>query len=124
MLYGLLVTLFVFVCFLLIMVILIQQGKGGLGLGSIGGGAQMLFGGSGGQDIFQKITWILGSIFMFGSLGLFVLGSRGVKFAPTLRKKTPITRQAPKTAMPTTSKKPITDVQPITGKLPQQEAKK
>lgn len=73
MIFGLLVTLFVFVCLLLVLVILVQQGKGGLGLGSIGGGAQMLFGGSGGQDVFQKITWILGSIFMLGSLGLALM---------------------------------------------------
>lgn len=55
------------------LVILVQQSKGGLGLGSLGGGAQMLFGGSGGTDIFQKITWILGAIFMFGSLVLALM---------------------------------------------------
>jgi len=76
MLFGFLLTLFIFVCFLLILVILVQQGKGGLGLGSIGGGAQMLFGGSGGQDLFQKITWTLGAIFMAGSFILFVLGAK------------------------------------------------
>jgi len=105
MLYGLLVTLFVFVCLLLILVILIQQGKGGLGLGSIGGGAQMLFGGSGGQDIFQKITWTLGAIFMLGSLGLFILGSKGIRFTSILGKKTPVRRQVPKPAMPTAATK-------------------
>ena len=86
MLYGLLVALLVFVCMLLILVILIQQGKGGIGLGSSFGGAQMLFGGSGGQDIFQKITWTLGGIFMLGSLGLFLLGSKGVDYSAYLSK--------------------------------------
>ena len=76
MLLGLVITLFAFICFLLVLLILIQQGKGGLGLGSLGGGAQMLFGGSGGQDIFQKITWVLGGIFMFGSLILALLKSK------------------------------------------------
>jgi len=76
MLLGLVITLFAFVCFLLVLIILIQQGKGGLGIGSLGGGAQMLFGGSGGQDIFQKITWVLGGIFMFGSLILALLKSK------------------------------------------------
>jgi preprotein translocase subunit SecG len=71
--FALLTTLFVFVCFLLILLILIQKGKGTMGLGSIGGGAQMLFGGSGGQDLFQKMTWILGAIFMFGSLILSIM---------------------------------------------------
>lgn len=76
MLLGLVITLFAFVCFLLVLVILVQQGKGGMGLGSLGGGAQMLFGGSGGQDIFQKITWVLGAIFMFGSLVLALLKTK------------------------------------------------
>ena len=44
-----------------------------MGLGSIGGGSQMLFGGSGGQDVFQKATWTLGVIFMVGSLGLAMM---------------------------------------------------
>lgn len=44
-----------------------------MGLGNLGGGTQLLFGGSGGQDLFQKITWILGSIFLFGSLALSIV---------------------------------------------------
>jgi len=77
MLLGLFIALFAFVCMLLVLIILIQQGKGGMGLGSLGGGAQMLFGGSGGADIFQKITWVLGAIFMLGSLVLALLKSKG-----------------------------------------------
>ncbi|MFC1842835.1 preprotein translocase subunit SecG [Candidatus Dependentiae bacterium] len=107
MLYGLLVTLFVSVCFLLILIILIQQGKGGLGLGAMGGGAQMLFGGSGGQDIFQKITWVLGAIFMFGSLLLFLLGSKGVNYSRYLGKKKALNKVIPQPAMPKATKNPF-----------------
>lgn len=70
MLYELLVTLFVILCFVLILLILIQKGKSSMGLGGLGGGTQLLFGGSGGQDLFQKMTWVLGTIFMVGSLVL------------------------------------------------------
>jgi len=56
--------------------ILIQKGKSSMGLGGLGGGSQMLFGGSGGQDIFQKITWILTAIFLFGSLVLSIMKTR------------------------------------------------
>lgn len=73
MVYGLLLTLFVICCFLLILLVLIQKGKGGMGIGQMGGQAQMLFGSSGGQDLFQKITWGLGFIFMAGSLGLSLM---------------------------------------------------
>lgn len=74
-LYYLLVTLFVILCFFLAMIILLQKGKGSLGLGYLGGSTQMLFGGSGGQDLFQKITWIMGGLFMVGSLVLAIMKS-------------------------------------------------
>ncbi|MDZ4154146.1 preprotein translocase subunit SecG, partial [Methylicorpusculum sp.] len=73
MLYGLLITLFVFSCILLMLMILIQKGKGSMGLGGLGGGTQLLFGGSGGQELFQKITWILATIFLCGSLILAIM---------------------------------------------------
>lgn len=75
MLYGFLLSLYIINCLLLILVVLMQKGKGGMGLGSMGGGAQMLFGGSGGQDIFQKTTWVLGIIFMSGALFLSLMKS-------------------------------------------------
>lgn len=80
MLIGLLTTFLVLDGLLLVLFVLIQKGKGSMGLGALGGGAQTLFGGSGGQDIFQKITWILGGIFMAGSLGLAILKSTGTSF--------------------------------------------
>ncbi len=73
MLYGFLSFLFCFSSVILILLVLIQKSKGSLGMGSLGGGSQMLFGGSGGQDIFQKTTWVLGLILVFGSLGLAIL---------------------------------------------------
>lgn len=79
MLYGLAVTFFVIVCFFLILFILIQQSKERTGLGSLGGSSQMLFGGSGGQELLQKITWILGAIFIVGSLVLSIVKTRSQK---------------------------------------------
>ena len=73
MLFGFLLTLYVINCILLVFIILLQKSKGGLGLGAMGGGTQMLFGGSGGQEIFQKTTWVMGAIFMLGSLALAIL---------------------------------------------------
>lgn len=73
MLYGILITLFVIICMLLVLIVMAQQGKSSMGLGNIGGATQMIFGGSGGQDIFQKTTWVLGSLFMAGSLVLSLM---------------------------------------------------
>jgi len=73
MLFGLLLFVYVFICLFLVLIILVQKGKSSMGLGSLGGGTQMLFGGSGGQDMFQKITWILTAIFLGGSLTLAIM---------------------------------------------------
>ncbi|MGE0206588.1 MAG: preprotein translocase subunit SecG [Candidatus Babeliales bacterium] len=82
---GLLTALFVFVSILLIPLILLQKGKGSMGLGSMGGGAQMLFGGSGGQDLFQKLTWTLGAIFMFGSLAISIMKTQDYRSSRYLK---------------------------------------
>ena len=76
MLYILLAILFALMCALMILLILIQKGKSSLGIGSLSGNNQMLFGGGGGQNVFQKATWIMGAILLFGSLGLSVLKYR------------------------------------------------
>jgi preprotein translocase subunit SecG len=68
MLYGFLVTLYTIIALLCILFVLIQKGKGNMGMGAFGGGSQMLFGGAGGQDILQKITWVLTVLLMCGSL--------------------------------------------------------
>ena len=73
MLTGFLSFLYALSALLLILLVLVQKGKGSMGLGNLGGGTQMLFGGSGGQDLFQKATWVLGALLLFGSIGLSML---------------------------------------------------
>lgn len=76
--YTLLMILFIIVTIFLAIFILLQQGKGD-SLGNLGGGTQMLFGGSGGKSFFEKVTWVLGAVFIFGSLGLAILKARLVR---------------------------------------------
>ena len=73
MLFEFLIFLFVLLCLLLIPLVLVQKGKSSLGAAYLGSGAQTLFGGSGGQDVFQKATWVLGALFMGGSLLLGIM---------------------------------------------------
>ena len=68
--------LYILMCCFIVFLVLMQKGKGNMGLGSMGGGNQMLFGSSGGQDIFQKITWILCALLLIGSLSLSVLKNK------------------------------------------------
>lgn len=78
MIYSLLMVFFIIISALLILLVLIQQGKGNMGLGNLGGATQMLFGGTGGQDIFQKTTWVLGTLFMALSFVLAVMKTKEV----------------------------------------------
>ena len=84
MLQGFLSFLFALMCIFLILMILVQKGKSSLGIGSLGGSNQMLFGGTGGQNVFQKITWILGAVLVFGSLGMAALKYKN--YSPTTLK--------------------------------------
>jgi preprotein translocase subunit SecG len=88
MLYELLLTLFIVNSVLLILLVLIQQGKSSMGMGNLGGSAQMLFGGSGGQDVFQKTTWVLGALFMVLSFVLTVMRANTEESSRFLKTKT------------------------------------
>lgn len=97
MLFGFLVFLFLCISFLMILVILIQKGSGGLGLGNIGGSNMTLFGGSGGQDVFQRITWFFAAFFMGGSLLLSIMKTqqvRGSRYLDKHRTMLPRTQQS------------------------------
>ncbi len=74
--YTFLLVLFVILSILLAITILIQPGKGDMGLGSIGSGTQVLFGGSGGRSFFEKITWVMTALFILGALGLALVKSK------------------------------------------------
>jgi preprotein translocase subunit SecG len=76
MLEGLLSFLFALMCIFLVLIILVQKGKSSLGIGSLGGSNQMIFGGGGGQNVFQKITWIMGGVLILGSLGMATMKYR------------------------------------------------
>jgi preprotein translocase subunit SecG len=78
MLYYLLVSAYVLVCFLLIVVILLQQGKGGDIANAFGGGAsQAVFGARAGATLLTKLTTGLAALFVVLSLTLAIWGQRG-----------------------------------------------
>jgi preprotein translocase subunit SecG len=78
MLYYLVVTLYVLVCGLLIITILLQQGKGGDIANAFGGGSsQAVFGARSGATLLTRATSVLAALFVIGSLALTVLGTRG-----------------------------------------------
>ncbi len=70
-------VLHIFVCLFLILVVLLQQGKGG-GLGGLGGGAAtQVFGGRGAGNFMTRLTAVCAVVFMLTSIGLAYLSSGG-----------------------------------------------
>src|SRR5579859_2993184 len=68
----------IFVCAFLMLVVLLQQGKGG-GMGAAFGGAatQQVFGGRGAGNILTRATTICAGIFMLTSVSLAYVSSSG-----------------------------------------------
>ncbi|MEO7135469.1 MAG: preprotein translocase subunit SecG [Vicinamibacterales bacterium] len=78
MLYYLVVTLYVLICALLIITILLQQGKGGDIAQAFGGGSsQAVFGARSGATLLTRATSVLAALFVIGALTLTVWGTRG-----------------------------------------------
>ena len=78
MLYYLVVTLYVLICGLLIITILLQQGKGGdIANAFGGGGSQAVFGARSGATLLTRATSVLAALFVVGALVLTVWGARG-----------------------------------------------
>ncbi len=78
MLNVILSILHVIACLFLILVVLLQQGRGG-GLGSAFGGAttQQVFGGRGAGNLLTRLTSLFAAVFMATSVGLAYLASAG-----------------------------------------------
>ena len=78
MVYYLVVTLYVVICGLLIVTILLQQGKGGDIANAFGGGSsQAVFGARSGATLLTRATSVLAALFIIGSLTLTVWGTQG-----------------------------------------------
>ena len=79
MLYYLVVTLYVIICFLLILTILLQQGKGGDIANAFGGGggSQAVFGARSGATLLTRATAVLAALFVMFAIALTVIGQRG-----------------------------------------------
>ncbi|MGE0615571.1 MAG: preprotein translocase subunit SecG [Bacteriovoracia bacterium] len=87
-------------CFLLILVVLIQSGKGAEISASFAGSSQTIFGSSGGANFFTKLTGTLAGIFMLTSLVLTIMGSPRTLMRAEPSAATPPTQTAPAQTTP------------------------
>ena len=70
------VTVFyVLVCLFMILVILLQAGRGGMGTALGGGASQSVFGGGGSSDVLAKVTQFCAASFMVFAMFLAYAGS-------------------------------------------------
>ena len=76
--YYVLISLFVLTCFILSLVILLQQGRGGDIASAFGGSSsQAAFGARAGATMLTKATSIAAALFMILALALSIIGQRG-----------------------------------------------
>lgn len=79
MLGAILVTVYVIACLFLVLVVLLQAGKGG-GMGvALGGGASSVFGGRGAATFLTRLTGVMAGLFMVLSVGLSLHMAGGTK---------------------------------------------
>jgi preprotein translocase subunit SecG len=104
-LYYFVATLYVITCLVLMLVVLIQQGKAGDLASAFGGGSsQAAFGARAGATLLTKVTWVCAGMFVVCALALSIIGQRGpssVLGSVTLPKPA-ATQPAPATPAPTT----------------------
>lgn len=78
MLYYFALAIYVLVCLVLMLVVLLQQGKGGDIANAFGGGtSQAAFGARSGATVLSRATTVCAVLFMVGALFLGILGQRG-----------------------------------------------
>jgi preprotein translocase subunit SecG len=75
----LITVIHVLTCVLLVLVVLIQSGKGAEISTSFGGSSQTVFGSSGGANFFTRFTSIAAGVFMLTSVTLTILGGQSKK---------------------------------------------
>jgi preprotein translocase subunit SecG len=64
-------------CLALILVVLLQAGKGASMGAAFGGSSQTVFGSTGATPFLAKLTTVVAILFMFTSLGLAIFANRG-----------------------------------------------
>ncbi|ACH39351.1 preprotein translocase, SecG subunit [Citrifermentans bemidjiense Bem] len=95
----LLVTLHIVVCFALIVVVLLQSGKGAeMGASFGASGSQSVFGAGGGSTFMSKLTTSAAIIFMLTSLALAFASGKGG--GSSIMSKAPKAKPAPMGGLP------------------------
>jgi len=107
---ALILILHIVICVILIVAVLLQSGKSADLAGAFGGvGSQTAFGPRGTATLLSKITTICAILFMFTSIGLWILSLKGqksvVKGEEPAKKEVPAATDVKKEARPPATEK-------------------
>jgi len=101
-----LTLLHVVVCIALVMIVLLQKGKGASMGAAFGGSSQTVFGSTGATSFLSRITVAAAVIFMLTSLGLALLMGRGASSSLMKGLNVPTATQPAESPAPTQSPAP------------------
>ncbi len=91
----LMTVVYVVVCLILLMAILLQQGRGGDIASAFGGsGSQTAFGARAGATLLTRVTTVTAVLFMIGAIGLGILWQRGGGSSVVSGKTAPVSAPA------------------------------
>lgn len=122
---ALITALHVIICFVLIVAVLLQSGKAADLAGAFGGGgSQTAFGPRGSATLLSKITTICAILFMFTSLGLWVLSAKETKSVLKGTEEVPAATEPQKKTPQTDEKKPASQEKQPAASETKQETKK
>ncbi|HTI41883.1 MAG TPA: preprotein translocase subunit SecG, partial [Vicinamibacterales bacterium] len=100
MLYYLVAALYILVCLAMMLVVYLQQGKGGDIAAAFGGGSsQAAFGARSGATVLSRATAICAILFIVFALTLGIIGRRGP--GSVVGGRTPLTQPSSPTPSPT-----------------------
>ena len=93
---SLLIILHVIVALFLVLIVLLQTGKGAAMGSAFGGASQTMFGSSGASNFLSKMTTVAAVVFMLTSLGLATVSSRKEtdSVMPEVKETTPVGKEA------------------------------
>ena len=101
MINAIIILFHVLACIALVVIVLLQSGKGAEMGAAFGGASQTLFGGSGGSSFMSKLTTGAAVVFMITCMLLSMTSKRGVRESNTLMNGAlPATRQQAKPPTP------------------------
>ncbi|KUJ71833.1 preprotein translocase subunit SecG [Thiomicrospira sp. WB1] len=101
--FNIVLAIHLFIAFILIVLVLLQHGKGADAGANFGGGSsQSVFGGGGSNNFLLKVTSVVAVIFFITSLSLAYMGAQQAKGSGSVIEKTSqqTTEEAQKTDEP------------------------